>query len=124
MKHPKKNIEYNIAEGINPHLFHDVFKIVRQYLRSGDAVDLHDDYNGCKCYLSTDGLAGFAIEPDGNLVSVFSLKNGFTSACGKYMIEQGARKLDYYQTGLIDFPLSTSILLGLKWLPFLISIVK
>lgn len=120
----KHGTTFEILSNVNPHLFHDVIQIVRQYLYSGDTVDIHDDYNGCKCYLSTDGLAGFAIEPDGNLVSVFSLKNGFTSACGKYMIEQGARKLDYYQTGLIDFPLSTSILLGLKWLPFLISIVK
>lgn len=104
LKHPTKDIEYNIAEGVNPRLFHDVFQIVRQYLRSGDAVDLHDDYSECKCYLSTDGLAGFAIEPDGNLVSVFSLGKGFLSSCGQYIVEQGARKLDCFASKMQDLP--------------------
>ena len=66
---PKKNIEYSIVEGVNPCLFHDVIQIVRQYLYSGDTVDIHDDYSVTKCYLSSDGLPGFAIEPVGNLIS-------------------------------------------------------
>lgn len=104
LKHPKKDIEYHIVEDVNPRLFHDVFQVVRQYLRSGDAVDLHDDYSECKCYLSSDGLAGFAIEPDGNLVSVFSLGEGFLSSCGQYIVEQGARKLDCFASKMQDLP--------------------
>ena len=50
-------------------MFHDVIQIVRQYLYSGDTVDIHDDYSVTKCYLSSDGLPGFAIEPVGNLIS-------------------------------------------------------
>lgn len=100
----KHGTTFEILSDVNPRLFHDVIQIVRQYLYSGDTVDVHDDYSEAKCYLSTDGLAGFAIEPDGNLVSVFSLKKGFTPACGKYMVEQGARKLDCYQSRLIDLP--------------------
>ena len=100
----KHGTTFEILSNVNPHLFHDVIQIVRQYLYSGDTVDIHDDYSEAKCYLSSDGLAGFAIEPDGNLVSVFSLKKGFTPACGKYMVEQGARKLDCYSSRLIDLP--------------------
>ena len=33
-----------------------------------------------KCYLSEDGLSGFAVEPDGNLISVFSLRTGSLKA--------------------------------------------
>lgn len=54
-------------------LFHDIFEAVRIYLPNGELVDLHDDYSNCKCFVTSDGLCGFAIEPDGNLVSVFSL---------------------------------------------------
>lgn len=114
LSHPTKDIKYDIVADINPQLFHDVFQVVRQYLRSGDAVDLHDNYDNCKCYLSTDGLAGFAIEPDGNLVSVFSLGNGFLSTCGKYMIEQGAKKLDCFESKFQDLPSYYEHCLGFK----------
>lgn len=53
-------------------------------MSNGELVDLHDDYSNCKCFISDDGLCGFAIEEDGNLVSVFSLnpstKRGFLYA--------------------------------------------
>ncbi|MCR4821169.1 MAG: hypothetical protein K5838_08620 [Elusimicrobiales bacterium] len=45
-------------------------------------------------------MAGFAIEPDGNLVSVFSLnptdKKGFLHAIKSFIKEQGANKLDCF----------------------------
>ena len=62
---------------VNGSLFHDIFEINRNYLENGELVDLHDDYSTCKCYLSDDGLCGFAIDPDGKLVSVFSLNSSF-----------------------------------------------
>ncbi len=58
---------------VNGSLFHDIFEVNRNYLQNGEFVDLHDNYDDCKCFLSDDGLCSFAIEPDGNLVSVFSL---------------------------------------------------
>ena len=67
----KENTVFHIGE-VNPILFHDIFEINRKYLPNGELVDLHDDYSNCKCFISDDGLCGFAIEPDGNLVSVFS----------------------------------------------------
>ncbi len=104
LKHSKTGGEFHILPNVNPKLFHDIFQIVKQYLRSGDAVDLHDDYSDCRCFLSKDGLSGFAIEPDGNLVSVFSLKSGFLSACGAYMVKMGAVKLDCFDSKLQSLP--------------------
>lgn len=88
---------------MNGTLFHDVFQTVRQYLPNGELVDLHDNYDNCKCFLSEDGLQGFAIEEDGNLISVFSLnsaelqeKKGFLYAIKDFIREQGATHLDAY----------------------------
>ena len=67
-----KKSEFKIGE-VAPSLFHDIFEINRNYLENGELVDLHDDYSECKSFISDDGLCGFAIEPDGNLISVFSL---------------------------------------------------
>ncbi len=73
VKHKKSGAEFNM-QSVDGNLFRECFSIARKFLFNGDAVDIHDSYDDCKCYLSSDGLSGFAIEPDGNLVSVFSLK--------------------------------------------------
>ncbi|MBQ0142623.1 MAG: hypothetical protein KBT06_07485, partial [Prevotellaceae bacterium] len=89
-------------------LFHDIFEINRSYLRYGELVVLHDDYSDCKCFLTSDGLAGFAIDPDGNLISVFSqygrLKPGFLHAIKDFVIEQGATHCDCYDSKLQPLP--------------------
>lgn len=66
-----KGNTFHIAQ-VNATLFYDVFETVRKYLPNGELVDLHDNYDNCKCFLSDDGLCGFAIEPGGNLVSILS----------------------------------------------------
>ena len=66
VKHTKSGNEFNM-QSIDGNTFRDCFSIVRKFLFSGDAVDIHDSYDNCKCYLSSDGLSGFAIEPDGKL---------------------------------------------------------
>lgn len=102
-----KENTFSIIE-VQASIFHDIFEINRSYLRYGELVDLHDDYNGCKCFLTSDGLAGFAIEPDGNLVSVFSqygrLKQGFLHAIKDFIIEQGATHCDCYDSKLQPLP--------------------
>lgn len=59
---------------------------------------MHEDYSDCKCFLTEDGTAGFAVEPDGNLVSVFNLgtTKGFLSAVKDMVREAGATHLDAY----------------------------
>lgn len=90
---PNTKNRFNLLH-INGSLFHDIFQINRNYLQNGELVDLHDDYDDCKCFLSDDGLCGFAIESDGNLVSVFSLnpsdRKGFLYAIKDFVREQGA----------------------------------
>ncbi len=90
---------FNIGD-VDSQLFHDIFEIVRTYLKNGELIDLHDDYSDAKCFITSDGLAGFAIEPDGNLVSVFSLNpkenGGFLYAIKDIVREEGATHLDAY----------------------------
>lgn len=86
---------------VNGSLFYDIFEINKNYLENGELVDLHDNYDNCKCYLSDDGLCGFAIENDGNLISVFSMspnKKGFLYAIKDFVQEQGATHLDAYSS--------------------------
>ena len=51
----KNGTTFNILQ-VNGSLFHDIFEINRNYLQNGELVDLHDNYDNCKCYLSDDGL--------------------------------------------------------------------
>ena len=97
-----KGVHYNIIGDIPAQLFHDIFEVVRYYTVNGELVDLHDDYSDCKCYLNDDGTCGFAIEPDGNLVSVFNLglNRGFLSAIKDIAIAQGATHLDAFDSNV------------------------
>lgn len=94
----RKGTSFNIHSEVNPKLFHDMFEVVRYYTQNGELVDLHDDYSDAKCFLTEDGTAGFAIEPDGNLVSVFNLgtTKGFLSAIKDLAKAEGANHLDAY----------------------------
>ena len=83
---------------IDGDLFHDIFEISRTYLLNGELVDLHDNYNDSTCYLSDDGLSGFTITKNGNLISVFNLdksKKGFLSAISS-IVKENAKTLDCY----------------------------
>ena len=106
LTHTKKNGKtstFNIGD-VDTKLFHDIFKIVRTYLKNGELVDLHDNYDNCKCFVTNDGLAGFAVEPDGNLVSVYSLNpkenGGFLYAIKDMVREEGATHLDAYESSM------------------------
>lgn len=92
---------FNVGR-VDGKLFHDIFEMVRIYLPNGELVDLHDDYSNAKCFVTEDGLCGFAIEPDGNLVSVFSLSlstnKGFLYAIKDMVKEEGATHLDTYMS--------------------------
>ena len=94
----KHGTTFKMHSEVSPQLFHDVFEIVRYYTKNAELVDLHDDYSDCKCFLTEDGTAGFAVEPDGNLVSVFNLgtTKGFLSAIKDLVREAGATHLDAY----------------------------
>ena len=92
---------FNIGK-VDGNLFHDIFEVTKTYLYNGELVDLHDDYSDCNCYITSDGLCGFAIEPNGNLVSVFSLSprtnKGFLYAIRDFIKQEGATHLDAYES--------------------------
>lgn len=101
-----KGNNFRLGE-VNPYIFHDIFEINRRYLENGELVDIHEfndpdtiPYTECKCYITDDGLAGFAITPNGDLISVFSLnpsdKKGFLYSIKDFIREEGATHLDCY----------------------------
>ncbi len=94
-----KGGEFKITNNVSPTLFHDAFETIKPYIKQNELVDLHDNYEGTKCFLSDDGLQGFAIEKNGNLISVFNAdvnKRGFVEAISDYVKENGATHLDCY----------------------------
>ena len=102
-----KGNEFIMCTSVDGSLFHDVFEIAQKHLRNGELVDLHtvettDDgigYNDCYNYLSDDGLSGFSITPDGDLISVFNAsgKGGFLGAIAPY-VKKNAKTLDCYNS--------------------------
>lgn len=116
LNNQKHGTSFILHTEVDPQLFHDFFEIVRFYTDNGELVDLHEDYTGCKCYLTEDGTAGFAIEPNGNLVSVFNLgtTKGFLSAAKEVILESGATHLDAYASSNQNLRLMYEKLLGAK----------
>ena len=96
-------------------MFHDVFEVVKTYFPNGELVDLHDNYNDISCYLSSNGVSGFAIESNGNLVSVFNLdsKKGFLRAISNE-IKTKAKMLDYYVSPKQDLQGMYQVKFGFK----------
>jgi hypothetical protein len=101
-----KGNQFNIHKSVDAELFHDVFEISRKHLQFGELVDLHEvettedhgiGYKYCDNYLSEDGLSGFSITPDGDLISVFNAsgKKGFLRAIAPY-VKENAKTLDCY----------------------------
>lgn len=107
---------FNLHTNVDPQLFHDVFEVARYYTSNGGLVDLHEDYTDCKCFLNEDGTCGFAIEADGNLVSVFNLgvKGGFLNAIADFAIQQGATHLDAYNSDVQPLRLIYEKVFGAK----------
>lgn len=110
----KHGTSFNIHSEVSPKLFHDIFEIVRYYTKNAELVDLHDDYSEAKCFLTEDGTAGFAVEPNGNLVSVFNLgtSKGFLSAIKDLVREAGATHLDAYASNKQNLELMYEKTLG------------
>lgn len=99
LKSQSKGTEFKIYSNVSSETFHDAFETIKPYVQQNEMVDLHDDYSNCKNYLSSDGLQGFSIDPDGNLISVFNAdagKRGYIDAIKDFVKQQGATHLDCY----------------------------
>lgn len=107
LRNEKYNTEFTVYSNVDGETFRDVFEIARAYTENGELVDLHgvdttDDgigYNDCKNYITDDGLSGFSITPDGDLISVFNAnsKRGFLEAISK-IVKKEAKTLDCYKS--------------------------
>ena len=80
--------------------FHDAVADVKGRHTYGDAVELKspEDYVDTKKFLSGDSKSGFAIKPDGDLVSVFSdeAERGRLAFIMEAANRWGAKKLDAF----------------------------
>ena len=59
------------------------------------------EYEKMNTYLSPDKKSGFAVKPDGDLVSVFSLEKGRGNTIVQQAKEAGATKLDAFDNGYL-----------------------
>ncbi len=93
---------------VDANTFHDIFEVARKYTRNGELVDLHSvkttedgiGYEECENYLSADGMSGFCITPDGDLISVFNAdasKKGFLRAIAP-VVKSKVKTLDCYMS--------------------------
>ena len=120
----KTGNQFNVYDNVDGQTFHDVFEIARTYTKNGELVDLHPietsdegtGYNDTKNYLSADGMSGYAITKDGDLISVFNAnpeKRGWLRAI-EPDIKKNAKTLDYYASPEQDLQEIYSKLLGFK----------
>lgn len=97
----KNGTTFDMYQNVDGKTFHDIFEISRNYLTNGELVDLHsaEDYNETENYMASDGLSGFAITKDGDLISVFNLndKKGFLYAISD-IVKEKAKTLDCYMS--------------------------
>ena len=123
LKLSAKGKQYSLYENVNGSLFHDVFEIARKHLRNGELVDLHKvettdngiGYNDCYNYLSEDGLSGFSITPDGDLISVFNAsgKGGFLRAIAP-IVREKAKTLDCFASSKQNLQIMYEDIFGFK----------
>lgn len=117
--------DLNIYGNVDGQTFHDIFEIVRTYLKNGELVDLHnvkttDDgigYNDTENYLSEDGLAGFSITKEGDLISVFNnsdRRGWLKTIASNEEIMSRIRTLDAYDSDQQSLPAMYKKALGMK----------
>ena len=66
------------------------------------AIDPTVDLSDARCFKSADGLAGFAIKPDGELVNMHSFAKGRGTALIEAAIARGARRLNVFAGPVAD----------------------
>jgi 2'-5' RNA ligase len=100
---PATFVELN---GTDTAVFHDAVGKGKDR-KFGSSVTQYDspaDYEGYRMFLSEDGGSGFAVSPDGDIVSAFSNGQGLNSGAGdailQLAIQQGGTRLDAFDTVL------------------------
>ena len=96
---------FEVYDNVDAKTFHDIFSIAKTYLQNGELVDLHPikstkdetGYDSTRNYMSRDGLSGFAITKEGDLISVFNAsgKSGWLRAISD-IVKSEVKTLDCY----------------------------
>lgn len=102
---PQSGNSFDVYENVDAQTFHDIFDIIRRYTAYGELVDVHPaistedetGYDSTRNYMTKDGLSGFAITQDGDLISVFNANNkrGWLRAISD-IVKSEAKTLDCY----------------------------
>lgn len=100
-KDTKTGNTFKVYDNIDGKTFKEAFEINKNYFTNGELVDNHstENYNDTNNYLSDDGLSGFAVTKDGNIISVFNFseKDGWLNSIPDNIVEN-AKTLDCYIT--------------------------
>lgn len=87
-------------------VFTDAITAAKNGKRFGASVFVYspEEYAGMRLFVAEDGRTGFALKPDGDIVSVFSygVPGGARGAI-ELAIQQGGRKLDAFATVLPEY---------------------
>jgi hypothetical protein len=74
-------------------------QVLRRPLNYGLTLRSREEYDRMRCFLTNDVQSGFALQPDGELVSVFSIPHGRGDLLVARAVEEGANRLDCYDAG-------------------------
>lgn len=94
---------YELDPAAESQTFADALAASKTATPYGAAVFVYpvEEYAGMRLYMTEDGGAGFAIKPDGDIVSVFGVNpRGTVDWLMQAAIDQGGRKLDAFDTVL------------------------
>jgi hypothetical protein len=102
---PVKFLELDSTDKPSAQKFADTLQKSKDASVNGAAVYVYpvEDYQGMKLFISESGKSGFALKPDGDIVSVFSMDKGSGRSIMETAISAGGKKLDAFDTILPEF---------------------
>ena len=102
---PVKFLELDSTDKASAQKFADTLQQSKDASSHGAAVYVYpvEEYQGMKLFLSESGKSGFALKPDGDIVSVFSMDKGSGRSIMETAISAGGKKLDAFDTVLPEF---------------------
>jgi len=100
-----KFLEIDSSDAASAIKFADTIQKSKDASPHGAAVYVYppEEYQGMKLFLSDSGKSGFAVKPDGDIVSVFSMEKGSGRSIMEAAIAAGGKKLDAFDTVLPEF---------------------
>jgi hypothetical protein len=100
-----KFLEIDQSDLASAQKFSDAIQQSKNESAHGAAVYVYpvNEYQGMRLFLSDSGKSGFAVKPDGDIVSVFSMEKGSGRSIMEAAISAGGKKLDAFDTVLPEF---------------------